>query len=975
MINTQNLTNDNYERLRFELINQLETSNVEDTLLNPIIDTEGIPTLGVGLNLRSVASRNIIFNIFGINPANPSDSGYSTQLIGIINQNWNDTPQQEQQLRQALNNIMVTRANDNTVPGGNTKRQSFAFGNRNESIQAFNQRIGTDETVVTTRINLANSLERAVLVSMAFNRPNLLGTGLQTAINTDGDRAEAWFEIRYNSNGGASASTGIARRRYLESEIFGLYDQSNPPADFRPPEADALKVFRMFNKHEIKIGNYETSYGTARAIANGDIAAINGRLNLPGVTIGQVLVPQDEFQAARTVLVENFATLPTAISTELQIVDPTNFLLTPDQIDLVFVAYSGTQPTGEVAANTVNRTGKTSQDDLIFGGINNDGTTRDSNDTLTGAGGNDLFIGGLGNDNHNGGDGIDTVSYRHSSEAITVNLQANTGQGGYAQGDTYTSIENIIGSPQADTITGDSQANTLIGLDGNDTIDGGAGDDKLLGNQGEDSLRGGTGKDILIGGAGNDILDGGDSEEDTAVYSGNFKDYKLTLSKIDKKTVTITHNGGTKEDGTDTLTNIEFAQFKDKKVPLKGLDLAFVIDTTGSMGDDIGAVKASASNIINKIFDDSLPFSRVAVVGYNDPGTNTFLSFTDQEDIDDRKIAAINAINSISVGGGGDFPELVNSGLLRALSGGAGEWNKEAISRSIILFGDAPPKDTELRAQVLELAANIDVSIPSTLRSMSIVGDIETSSVTTGLTATRFSVSTVDAEGTEKTFPVQIFTILIGNDLTTAADFNSLATETGGKAFTAADAGEIVPKILEVINEVTTIVTLDVSPGSITEDGTANFVYNFTRTGATTNALTVNYTVGGTATINTDYTQTGAASFTATTGTVTFAAGSDTATVTIDPTADTNVEDDETVTLNLASGTGYTVGTTDAVVGIITDTETPSNQAPTDLALSATTVNENVPVNTVIGTFSSTDPDTDNTFTYSLVAGTGDTDN
>ncbi|MCA2656841.1 CARDB domain-containing protein, partial [Microcystis sp. M061S2] len=55
--------------------------------------------------------------------------------------------------------------------------------------------------------------------------------------------------------------------------------------------------------------------------------------------------------------------------------------------------------------------------------------------------------------------------------------------------------------------------------------------------------------------------------------------------------------------------------------------------------------------------------------------------------------------------------------------------------------------------------------------------------------------------------------------------------------------------------------------------------------------------------------------------------------------------------------------------------ETPSNQAPTDLALSATTVNENVPVNTVIGTFSSTDPDSGNSFTYSLVTGTGDTDN
>ncbi|MBD2677793.1 MULTISPECIES: putative Ig domain-containing protein [Nostoc] len=51
------------------------------------------------------------------------------------------------------------------------------------------------------------------------------------------------------------------------------------------------------------------------------------------------------------------------------------------------------------------------------------------------------------------------------------------------------------------------------------------------------------------------------------------------------------------------------------------------------------------------------------------------------------------------------------------------------------------------------------------------------------------------------------------------------------------------------------------------------------------------------------------------------------------------------------------------------------NDAPTDITLSATSVNENVPANTVIGTFITTDPDTGDTFTYSLVTGTGDTDN
>ncbi|NCS13869.1 MAG: hypothetical protein GPJ08_23800, partial [Microcystis aeruginosa G13-09] len=117
-------------------------------------------------------------------------------------------------------------------------------------------------------------------------------------------------------------------------------------------------------------------------------------------------------------------------------------------------------------------------------------------------------------------------------------------------------------------------------------------------------------------------------------------------------------------------------------------------------------------------------------------------------------------------------------------------------------------------------------------------------------------------------------------------------------------------------------ITLAVSSGSVTEDGTTNLVYTFTRNGVTTNPLTVNYTVGGTATFNTDYSQIGAASFTATTGTVNFLAGSSTATVTVDPTADTTFETDETVILTLASGTGYTVGTTTAVTGTITNDDT-----------------------------------------------------
>jgi FG-GAP-like repeat/IPT/TIG domain len=58
-----------------------------------------------------------------------------------------------------------------------------------------------------------------------------------------------------------------------------------------------------------------------------------------------------------------------------------------------------------------------------------------------------------------------------------------------------------------------------------------------------------------------------------------------------------------------------------------------------------------------------------------------------------------------------------------------------------------------------------------------------------------------------------------------------------------------------------------------------------------------------------------------------------------------------------------------------TVTVTDVNEAPTGLALAPQAVDENTGANAVVGTFSTTDPDAANTFTYSLVTGTGSTDN
>ena len=122
-------------------------------------------------------------------------------------------------------------------------------------------------------------------------------------------------------------------------------------------------------------------------------------------------------------------------------------------------------------------------------------------------------------------------------------------------------------------------------------------------------------------------------------------------------------------------------------------------------------------------------------------------------------------------------------------------------------------------------------------------------------------------------------------------------------------------------------ITLAVSPASVAEDGVINLVYTFIRTGSTTSALTVNYGINGTADAS-DYTG-------ATPGagkTITFAAGAATATLTIDPTADTAIEANDTVALTLAAGTGYTVGTTTAVTGTISNDDLSATAAITAVA-------------------------------------------
>jgi len=92
----------------------------------------------------------------------------------------------------------------------------------------------------------------------------------------------------------------------------------------------------------------------------------------------------------------------------------------------------------------------------------------------------------------------------------------------------------------------------------------GSNDANLTGNGYDNVLTGNAGNNILAGREGADELDGGEGE-DTAVLAGPSADYEITK---DGETVTVS-DGVADRDGTDSLRNIEFLQFSDKKVSLE----------------------------------------------------------------------------------------------------------------------------------------------------------------------------------------------------------------------------------------------------------------------------------------------------------------------------------------------------------------------------------------------------------------------
>ncbi len=129
--------------------------------------------------------------------------------------------------------------------------------------------------------------------------------------------------------------------------------------------------------------------------------------------------------------------------------------------------------------------------------------------------------------------------------------------------------------------------------------------------------------------------------------------------------------------------------------PENSIDIAFVVDATGSMGDELDYLKTELLDIITTVKGQNpTAVINLGSVFYRDEGDDYV---TVKSDFSQNITQTTNFIKQQSAGGGGDFPEAVHTALDVAVN--SMQWSATATSRVIFLVLDAPPHND---AQIID---------------------------------------------------------------------------------------------------------------------------------------------------------------------------------------------------------------------------------------------------------------------------------
>ncbi len=264
-----------YDQRRFEVVSLVECIGGKPDL-KPYRDHKGYPTIGIGFKIDS--NLKAILDGMGFDTtknATASEKNYIAQIYNLIAQNPNVSKSGMTALKNRLDAIMAARANQYNI-----SRNKFEYLT-NAEVKTTYDLIVEDtyekrlsgwlgETSTTMYTVVPKSFERIALLSLTYNgflgsyetKNRQTGVVKITAVGSpslrkailSGNRAEAWYEIRYNTN--SKNEFGVAKRHFFEAELYGLYDD---PANVGLEEAK--QVYRMIEKNRPTIAKQEALWG------------------------------------------------------------------------------------------------------------------------------------------------------------------------------------------------------------------------------------------------------------------------------------------------------------------------------------------------------------------------------------------------------------------------------------------------------------------------------------------------------------------------------------------------------------------------------------------------------------------------------------------------------------------------------------------------------------------------------------------
>ncbi len=220
---------------------------------------------------------------------------------------------------------------------------------------------------------------------------------------------------------------------------------------------------------------------------------------------------------------------------------------------------------------------------------------------------------------------------------------------------------------------------------------------------------------VEISSNGQTLFDGRTTSDGRVVFfpqlyppsSGNATSFDIKVSRDQATAATKLVRNGNLDTASVTLDTAP-----DQQV---ALDVVFVIDSTGSMGDEINKIKSTIHVIAQRIAQlPAQPQLRLALVTYRDRGSdNEFV--TKKWDFTSDVNTFASELDTLVAYNGGDYPEDVNAGLNDAINLPGWSQSNGHNLHLAFLVGDAPPhldySDEAQYPQLAQLAASKGIKV------------------------------------------------------------------------------------------------------------------------------------------------------------------------------------------------------------------------------------------------------------------------